>query len=259
MNHRYGVGIVVASLALVAGCQHTPEQTSAAGENTSGVSATSSSAASAGTPAIKIATNPQQPGFLSQDIYAKLEEVPDREGTLAYIDKSVDYRSFKKILFEPTQVYLIPNPDYKGLPRDELARMTNDFQNAFVAALAPDYVIVTTPGPDVLRVRSAITGVQPVNPNLTGMDYIPIKALFNLGRKAAGAQPKVAEMSAELAILAPNGKVIGAAKATRKGDKHLAQRDQITWNDMQSIAAYWAKNFRQRLDELRGVVPANVG
>jgi hypothetical protein len=52
-------------------------------------------------------------------------------------------------------------------------------------------------------------------------------------------------------VLDPDGKRVAAATATRKGEKHLTQGDQITWNDLQSINEYWAKGFRQRLDELR--------
>jgi len=35
----------------------------------------------------------------------------------------------------------------------------------------------------------------------------------------------------------------------------LPQGDQITWESLQSINNYWAKGFRMRLDELRGIPP----
>ena len=246
-----------AIVGLTAGCQSgsTGSKGSTAGAS-SGASTTGQSSSDSESPQVKTASGTQYSGFLSKETYAKLKPVEKQEGVMRFIDASADLRSYRKILFEPTEVYIVPNPDYKGIPRDELLRMTSDFQNSFKAALTPDYIIVTKPGRDVLRVRSAITGVQPAPPALGATDFIPIKALYNVARKAAGSAPKVAEMSAELEVLTPSGAVVGAATATRKGEKHLQQGEQVTWKDMQSISDYWAKGFRKNLDEMRGVSPA---
>lgn len=255
MRHEM-IAVWAAAAALIAGCESGPQTSkSDTAESSGGVSTTSQASAGAGSTQVKTATGTQYSGFLSKETYAKLKPVPDREGVMNYLDKSTDFRPFRKIYFEPTEVYLVPNPEYKGMPREALARMTGSFQQSFRTALAQEYVIVTQPGPDVLRVRSAITGVQPAPPATGASDFIPIKALFNVARKAAGAAPKVAEMSAELEVLAPNGAVAAAATATRKGEEHLPQGEQITWNEMQTISDYWAKDFRKRLDELRGVSP----
>ena len=37
----------------------------------------------------------------------------------------------------------------------------------------------------------------------------------------------------------------------RKGDKSLNQGESVTWKHLDAITAYWAKSFRERLDELR--------
>ena len=121
-----------------------------------------------------------------------------------------------------------------------------------LGAVASGYQVVNQPGPDVLRIRLAITGVQPASPALGVTDFIPIKAVFNVARDAAGAAPHVAEMSAELEVLDPNGRVVASAVTTRKSDKNLSQGERITWADMQAIAASWAKGLRQNLDRLRG-------
>jgi hypothetical protein len=228
-------------LVLTAACQSEPPASTAPPQ------------AGEGAPQVKTESDPLHSGFLPADIYAKLAPAPDRQGTMLYVDRSRDYRPFTKLLFEATEVYLISNPDYKGIPRDALSRMTYDFLRSVQSAVAPGYQIVTQPGPDVLRVRTAITGVQPAAPPIGATDVLPIKTVFNVTDKAGGAAPQVAEMSAETMLLDPDGKVVSAATATRKGDKHLAQGDQITWPEMQAINASWAKGFKQRLDELHRV------
>ena len=192
-------------------------------------------------------------GFLSD--YSKLRPLEGADGTYRYIDGSANLKPYNKILIDPVQVFVTPSPDYKGVQPDVLKRMADAFRMEFVGAMLSGYQVVDKPGPDVLRVRLAITGVQPVKPDLGVTDFIPIKAVFNLARDAAGAAPQVAEMSAEAAVLDGNGRVVGAVVSTRKADKTLPQGEKITWGNLQAIAATWAKGLRQQVDYARGYAP----
>jgi len=193
-------------------------------------------------------------GFLSD--YSKLRPLEGADGTYRYIDGSANLKPYNKILIDPVQVFVTPGPDYKGVQPDVLKRMTDAFRMEFVGAMLSGYQVVEQPGPDVLRIRLAITGVQPVKPDLGVTDFIPIKAVFNVARDAAGSAPQVAEMSAEAEVLDANGRVVGAAVSTRKAGKTLPQGDKITWADLQAIAATWAKGLRQQVDSARGYAPA---
>jgi hypothetical protein len=142
-----------------------------------------------------------------------------------------------------------PGPEYKGVQPDVLKRMTDEFDGAFRRAVSPPYKLVDKPGPGVLVVRLAITGVQPVAPSTTTIDVLPVKLTFSAGPRAG----QVAEMSAEMEVLDASMKPVAAAVATRKGDKALPQGDRVTWQQVEAISKYWAKSFRERLDELGGV------
>jgi hypothetical protein len=139
------------------------------------------------------------------------------------------------------------------VPPEVIQRIGGQMQQSLTQALVPAYQIVNQPGPDVLRVRSAITGLAPSKPPAGAMDYLPIKAVFNVGREAAGKGPRVVEIKAEIEVLDAAGKRVVAATVTRQGDQTLPQGDQLTWETLQPITDYWAKNFRSRLDQLRGV------
>lgn len=233
MNVRLGAVLFI--LVLVGGCKSTEPASSAS----------SGSSGDAGM---------HYSGFLGD--YSQLKPVPDREGVMAYLDKNVDLRPYNKVTFDPVEVVMTPNPEYKGVPKEALARMSENFLASFRRALSPAYEVVSQPGPGVLRIRTAITGVQPAKPQKGAIDFLPIKAVINVGREAAGAGPRVAEMTAEMEVLDPTGKRVMAATANRKGDKKLPQGEQVTWNELQEISDYWAQNFRRRLDELRGVSSA---
>lgn len=197
------------------------------------------------------ADNVAQSGFLSD--YAKLKPVEGREGVLRFVDTSIDLRSYGKVYIDPVQVVVSTENGYKGVQPDVLKRMADSFKDSFVKALTPGYQIVPAPGPDVLSIRLAITGIQPVSPPLGVTDFIPIKAIFNAGRAAAGDAPKVAELSAEIEVLDGKGRQAAAVVATRKAEKNLSQKDTITWNDLTPIVDAWSKNFRAALDEARGL------
>lgn len=201
------------------------------------------------TPAGTVAQVPNS-GFLSD--YSKLRPFEGAEGTYRYVDSNANLRPYNKILIDPVQVFVTPSQDYKGVQPDVLKRMADAFRMEFVGAMLSGYQVVEKPGPDVLRVRLAITGVQPVRPDLGVTDFIPVKAVFNVARQVSGSVPHVAEMSGEAEVLDPSGHVVGAAVATRKASKTLPQGDKITWADLQAIAATWAKSLRQQLDQARG-------
>lgn len=189
--------------------------------------------------------------FLSPGLYAKLRPAPDNPGVKRYFSNQPSLKAYTKVLFDPVQVIVAPGGEAKGLPAEAVQRMVETTHQEFARALSPAYEVVSAPGPDVIRVRMAITNVQAVNPDRTLTDLVPIKAVFNLARKATGTAPQVAEISGEMEILAPSGEVVGAVMATRKSDKMLADRDKITWDDLRVITAAWAKNLRSGLDAMR--------
>ena len=226
MTKRFVISAVVATAILLAGCAGSPTTQGGAAD--------------------QIAHS----GFLSD--YSKLRPLEGADGTFRYIDSSANLRPYNKILIDPVQVFVTPSPDYKGVQPDVLKRMADAFRMEFVGAMLSGYQVVEKPGPDVLRVRLAITGVQSVKPDLGVTDFIPIKAVFNVARDAAGGAPHVAEMSAEAEVLDANGRVVGAAVSNRKASKTLPQGEKISWADLQVIAATWAKGLRQQVDYARG-------
>lgn len=201
---------------------------------------------------VSSAEAPHNSGFLTD--YSKLRPVEGKEGALRYVNRTVNWRPYNKLYIDPVQIVVSSDPEaYKGVQPDVLKRMADSFKTAFVNAVTPSYQIVNAPGPDVLRVRLAITEVHPVSSPLGVTDFIPLKALFNAGRAAAGASPRVAEITAEFEVLNGQEQQVAAVVATRKSDQDLPQNDRVTWNDLSPIVNSWAKQFRQGLDDLRGI------
>jgi hypothetical protein len=237
--------LLAAVLLLAAGCSSTGGG-HAEGENSdAGPTAEAAGGAGGAGGATFGGGTPAQSGFLGD--YSQLKPAPDREGVMLYMDRSRNLSQFHKVMFDPVAIYATPGPDAAQLAPDVKQRLGDDLLAAFRKELVPAYQVVTQPGPDVLRIRTAITGIQAVKSNLRARDFLPIMAVYRVA-----SQPKVAEMTAEMEVLDPNGQRVAAATATRKGDEKLPQGDKVTWNELNAISDYWAKNLRQRLDELRG-------
>jgi len=191
----------------------------------------------------------QDSGFLSD--YSKLTPAPDNPNSKRWINKDFDFKPYDKILLAPVEVWVSPASEYKGASPDTLKRMTDNFTDAFKKALQPGYTLVDKPGPGVLNIRLAITGVNLVKPGMNPTDVMPV--VFVLKTASGSRSARNVVLTGEMQVLDPDNKVVAAALSSGTSDKKLAEKHDITWNELQSIVDTWAKNLRKGLDTARGI------
>ena len=136
-----------------------------------------------------------------------------------------------------------------------LKHMSDEFNGSFRRALTSGYELVEQPGPGVLQVRLAITGVNLAKPALRPRDIIPIKAIFNIGRAVSGNSVMNVVLTGEMQVLDPAGNVVAEAIASGTSDKTISEKQEITWKELQSVTDAWATALRNGLDTARGIVP----
>ncbi|WDN88060.1 hypothetical protein BuS5_01028 [Desulfosarcina sp. BuS5] len=190
-------------------------------------------------------------GFLKD--YGQLEPGEDDRAVLTYFKPGVDFKSYTKLMFERVVVFLNPTAESRETDPTILKELADFYQNALLEAVKDGYEVVDQPGPDVLWVRVAITDVDPSNPiGNTLSSIIPV------GIVAAGAVKMVSgenlgtgEAATEIEVLDSMTKErLVAAVDRRQGGKFLLRGK---WTDTKQSLEYWAKRFRERLDELRGL------
>jgi len=199
----------------------------------------------------KAAAAPQNSGFLPD--YSKLTPAPDNPKAKRWINKDFDFKPYDKILLDPVEVWVSPTSEYKGASPDVLKRMSDSFNNSFRKALQPGYTLVNQPGPGVLHIRIAITGIDLVSPAAKPRDFVPVVFIFRAASGAMSAKDVV--MTAEMQVLDPDNNIVAAAVATGTGDQKVAEKQEITWKDLQSITDNWGKALRKGLDTARGIAP----
>jgi hypothetical protein len=210
---------------------------------------------------------PKYTGFLSD--YSKLE--PDTDGSKAmhYINPQADMKKYKKFLLERIIVWLKDDADYKGIDPDVMKAMTDYFHEAIVRELGSDYTLVTEPGPDVLRVRIAVTDLVPTKPAMSVIVLaVPFASAADIASGAAskggaGSPPYLGRAGVEVeGIDSETLLPVFSYVEERRGKKYDVEdpaggylKGFSEWGHVKKAFDYWAKKFRGRMDEMHGVAP----
>lgn len=193
----------------------------------------------------------EKAGFL--DDYSQLKPGGEDRAALVFIKPGVDLKPYDKLMFERVTVMLSPEAEYKVIDPALLKELTDYYQNALINAVKDGYQVVDQPGPGVLRVRAAITDVKPSKPVANTMSsIIPIgMAVAAVTKVASDDNVGTGEAATEMEALdSVTGERLAAAVDRRQGGK-MAFRGK--WTDTKDAFDFWAKRFRERLDEMRGV------
>lgn len=191
----------------------------------------------------------KQSGFLGD--YSQLRPGGDDRAALLYIKPGATLKPYNKLMFERILVLLSDNADYQAIDPTILKELTDYYQNALIEAVRSGYEIVDQPGPDVLRVRIAITDIKPSKPVANALSTINPVGLAVAGATKAVSDDNLGtgEAGTEFELLdSTTGERLAAAVDRRQGGKAVFRGK---WDDTKNAFDFWAKRFRQRLDEAR--------
>jgi hypothetical protein len=118
------------------------------------------------TPQVEGATLKQMPagkefsGFLSS--YANLKPNPKFENTVSYVKggDAKNIHQYLAVIIDPVQVYVSSKTDVSKMPDRGRTALVAYFHHAITNAVEDAFPVVTEPGPLVLRLRTALVGVD---------------------------------------------------------------------------------------------------
>ncbi len=213
----------------------------------------------------------QTKGFLSD--YSNLELQADTKDTFFFQDPKANISQYKKLMVERIKVWFKEDAEYKGIDPAEIKELTDYFHNAILEAVGGQYPIVREPGPDVLRLRIAMTDLVPNKPSASLVTLVvPYIWVLEAGSSAAkgetGSTPFVGEVTIELEALDSQDNRQIAAFIERKiglkyhWDKGIETgvsdylKAYSTWDYTKQAMDHWAQAIRNHLDMAHGIVPA---
>jgi hypothetical protein len=180
-----------------------------------------------------------------------LEKGKEGQALYRYVKPDVDWKKFTHIIMDPVIVYQEAALDAET--RDNYQKLANNAYAYFTKDLQKDFTLVTTPGPDTVRIQFAIVSAKksaPVRNFLTTI--VPVGMAISAVKYAATGEPMaVGEVTGEMRVTdAMTGELLGAALDKRVGGKQL--RGVFTsWQDADSALQFWAELTRYRLCTFR--------
>jgi hypothetical protein len=193
------------------------------------------------------ATKTEHSGFL--DPYPELSPGPKDGADLRYLKPGVDFAKYDKILLDHVLFYPTEDSALQGLEADKLKELADDFHEAMIKELQDAYPLVSEPGPDVVRLRVAITDVEFAKPVMNAVSTVlPIGLAVSIIKKGAtGEHTGVGSASMEMEALdSMTNTRIAAAVDHHAGGKLSGYTKTGSAKD---AFEFWAKRLREFLDE----------
>ncbi len=188
-------------------------------------------------------------GFLRN--YAGFEPGGEGQPNLVYLNPGRDLRKYNKVLINHVVVYFNPQSENREIDPVQLNQLTEYFHQALVDALKDRYPIVDRPGEGVLRIRAAITDVEPGKPVAgAATTVVPVGAAVSLIKKTTtGSNMAVgrASMEIELADSLTGARLAAAVDRLEGGKKVVSGK----WSAIEEAFEHWAQKLRVWLDKER--------
>jgi len=190
---------------------------------------------------------PEESGFLRD--YSQLQPREGYEAQLVYVNPRADWSRYAAVQID--SVTLWASQENVKLSPDERQMLSDLLYKALHEKLGAEFRLSDRPGPDVLRMRAALTQAKGANvPLRTISTIVPQMLLLSA---AAGLSADVAKTvgtaTVEVELLdSVTGERLAAAVDQRAGTKSLfTTRTFSTWGDVEAAANFWAERVTQFL------------
>ena len=179
-------------------------------------------------------------GFLRD--YSKLKPDPAFDGARRYQNPAKPLRRYNKFILDPVVVHFAPNAEGIAINPEEIKELTDYFHSQAVKALSERYRVANRSGPNTLRLRVAITGIDKTVP------------IFNIhpAMKLSGIGLGGASMEGE-ALDSQTGERVIAVVDTRKGSRAAIGAGLQTLGHAKQVMDFWIERFIKQLDKAHGV------
>jgi hypothetical protein len=189
-------------------------------------------------------------GFLKN--YPQFQPGPSDGVDQIYTKPGMDLSKYHRVMLDEAQFFLKKSAAEQGIQASELKELSDTFHRAVFEALGNVYPLVTEPGPDVLRIRLALTNIETSNPAMNGITTVlPVGLAVSVAKKATtGSYSGVggASMEAEFLDSMTNERLV-AAVDTFNGSK-MSGFSKL--GATKEAFEFWAKRLRITLDKAHG-------
>jgi hypothetical protein len=200
------------------------------------------------------ARNVEPSGFLKED-YTLMRKTRAATAQLFYINETVDFNKYDKILLEPVTIWRVAGSKLSELPAEEAEELGRYLHAAVSERLGQSYKIVTTPSEGTMRFRF---GISEASKSVVVLDIItsivpPGIAINAAKRLGTGTHAFVGTAVVEGGIRdAVTGELLAAGMGARVGGKVAWDKSKYSsWGDVKAAFDTVAEDVDQTLAGLR--------
>jgi len=189
-------------------------------------------------------------GFLGQ--YDGLEKGPEGGVAERYLKPGVDFSKYKKVMLDSVVFFLADDAEYKGINAEDMKELSDKFNKAVIDALGVGYPLVAEAGPDVMRVRVAITHLKASKPGAAAATTVlPVGLALSFVKKGVtGEYTGVGSTGIEAEFLdSLSNERIAAAVDEQAGGK-LSGFER--WSASKEAFEFWAGRLKAFMDSTHG-------
>jgi len=201
------------------------------------------------------AEEPKPSGYLGPEVYAMLEEVDIREGTRVkrWIGPKLSFANYKKVLIEPVILYPEPQPGPQ-VSEETLDKVITYLTEKLSDKIGTVFTLASEPGPDVVRIQAAITGVEVSTEGMKAYEVLPVAAVWGGLKAMTGNRSREVRVFLEVKFSdSESGEMVGAVVRQIEGEKLKGTRDQLKLehlqNNLDGIADDAAASFSGAMEE----------
>jgi hypothetical protein len=187
--------------------------------------------------------------------YSGLAPHPELPNAEIYIKEQGILAEYDQVILDPPLIMLNTTGDVAAINIEALKLITDYFHNSMTRSLGDAYPAVEEPGPRVLLIRTAITGIEMIR----GIPKaVPLRGSREgymqekLRVAAASSFPLVQTALEAEAVDSVTGERVAAFTDRRTGGERPPRNDEAGWSQVAAALDFWAKRLRAALDRSRG-------
>lgn len=177
-------------------------------------------------------------GFLTD--YQRLKADPKEEGIFWWEQAGVPWKKYKRLMIDPVEVRINTAKAEREMKPEEMEKLARNLRQAVVLALKNRYPLVNQSGPDVLRIRAALTHLKPVSPAANIIATLVLMMPVDVGEAAVEVQ----------FIDSQSGKILSELIASKRGSLMDVTEVWTRWDQVEAGFKEWAKKLRAAMDEV---------
>jgi hypothetical protein len=199
---------------------------------------------------ISCASAPTSSGFLA-GYYSNLQPGPADGVKMRWLKPGVDFSKYDKVMLDSVVFYFADDSEYKGIDPEQLKELSGTFNLDSVNALKDKYPIVSEPGPDVIRIKIALTGIKQSRPVISGItSVVPVGIGISVLKKGAtGSWTGSGATSAEVMVI---DSVSNDVIAVAQDEQTAGFTERFSrYGSAEEAFKFWAGRLRAFMDQAR--------